>query len=59
MTKPDFPVVLDEFITGLESEQKADNKKFYNESHGAARVRNALAILDAARVRLQQFYTGK
>lgn len=55
----DWNVALNEFIAELENEQRSDNKKFINESSGAARVRNALAVLDAARVKLQQFYTGK
>ena len=55
----DWNVALNEFIAELESEQKSDNKKFINESSGPARVRNALVMLDGARVRLQQFYTGK
>ena len=53
--KPDYSVVLDEFVTSIENEQKADNKKFYNESDGSRRAQHALEILAAARVRLQQF----
>ncbi len=43
---------IDEEITSLESEYRADSKRFYNEINGPERVAGLIASLDALRARL-------
>ena len=51
----DYVVRIDEFVSGLEAEQNADLKRFYNVAGGTRRAKNAIAVLSAAITRLQQF----
>ena len=52
--KPDFRESLDAFVTGMESEHKADHKKFYRENDGQGRARSAIAALESAITRLNK-----
>lgn len=55
MKAEDWPNLANDFVTGLESEAKANVKEFYNKNSGSNRAKSAIAKLDALRTRLQPF----
>jgi len=53
-TKPDWRALSD-YLAAMEREAASDVKAFYNKNDGSRRAKDSIAVLDAARVRLQKF----